>query len=144
MPKQYGIDAESLEKYFTDENGNSIEMYRLNALSIIILLYYYGNIEAFKKDKKILIKGINRKYKDIQLPDPRINAELMILTLDLMACPYLVHNDRKEICKIMMIDKTKQMRMEKYFRQHKFMFTKWTGIDLTREIGAKVSQEVYT
>jgi hypothetical protein len=144
MPKQYGIDAESLEKYFTDENGNSIDMSQLNALSIIILLYYYGNIETFEKDKKILIEGINSKYENSGLPDPRKDAELMILTLDLMACPYLIHNDRKKICKVMNIDKTAQMCIERYFRRHKFMFTKWTGIDLTKELGAKVSQEVYT
>lgn len=144
MPKQYGIDAETIEKYFTDIEGNNLEMSQLNALSIIILLYYYGNTKAFEKDKKILIDGINKKYRNVDLPLPGQDAELMILTLDLLACPYLTHNDRKIICGIMKIDKTMQMRMENYFKKHKFMFTKWEGVDLTKELGAKVSQEVYT
>lgn len=144
MPKQYGIDTEALKKYFADENGKSLDLSRLNALSIVILLYYYGNTKDFVSDKKLLIKGMKEKYINVNLTDPRKDTELMILTLDLLACPYLTHNDRKEICEVMKIEKTAQIHMERYFSRHKFMFTKWTGIDLTKELGAKVSQEVYT
>ena len=144
MPKHYGIDSKSLNSYLSDTNGCRINPSCLNALSVIILLYYYGNTKAFKNDKKYLIEGINNKYKSVNLPDARKDAELMILALDLLACPYLSHNDRKTLCQVMQIDETKQTLMERYFRKHKFMFTKWTDIDLTKELGAKVSQEVYT
>lgn len=144
MPKYYGIDSKSLNNYLADTNGCRINPSCLNALSIIILLYYYGNAEAFENDKKYLIEGINNKYKSVNLPDTRKDAELMILALDLLACPYLAHNDRKTLCQVMQIDETQQTLIERYFRKHKFMFTKWTDIDLTKELGAKVSQEVYT
>ena len=29
-------------------------------------------------------------------------------------------------------------------KQQKFIFTKWTGIDITKELNAKISQEVYS
>lgn len=144
MPGHYGIDSKSLNGYLSDANGCKIDASNLNALSIIILLYYYGNARAFEKDKKYLIEGINKKYKSVTLPDVRKDTELMILTLDLLACPYITHKDRKTICEVMRIDADKQTLLENYFRKYKFMFTKWTNIDLTKELGAKVSQEVYT
>ena len=91
-----------------------------------------------------MIGGINNKYNSVNLQDARKDAELMILALDLLACPYITHNDRKTMCKVMQIDEAQQTLIEKYFRRHKFMFTKWTNVDLTKELGAKVSQEVYT
>lgn len=142
MPKHYGIDSKSLNSYLSGTSGGRFDM--LNALSIIILLYYYGNTKAFEYDKKHLIEGINNKYNSVNLPDARKDAELMILALDLLACPYITHHDRKTMCRVMQIDETKQTLIERYFRKHKFMFTKWTNIDLTKELGAKVSQEVYT
>lgn len=144
MPSHYGIDSKSLGNYLCGTKDHTFDSSKLNALSIIILLYYYGNKKAFVKDKKYLIEGINNKYKSVNLPDKRKDAELIILALDLLACPYLTHNDRKTICEAMQIDGKKQILMERYFRRHKFMFTKWTNIDLTKELGAKISQEVYT
>ena len=144
MPKQYGIDAKSLKNYLAGTNEGEFDISKLNALSIIILLYYYGNSKAFENDKKHLIRGIDIKYNSVNLPDARKDAELMILALDLLACPYITHNDRKTMCKVMRINEAQQTLMEKYFRRHKFMFTKWTNVDLTKELGGKVSQEVYT
>ena len=30
-----------------------------------------------------------------------------------------------------------------FFRKQKYMFTKWTKVDITKELSAKISQEVY-
>ena len=144
MPRHYGIDSNSLNNYFSGRGNDRFDTSKLNALSIIILMYYYGNTKAFGNDKKYLIEGINNKYKSVNLPDKRKDAELIILALDLLACPYITHNDRKVMCKVLQIDEAKQTLIERYFRRHKFMFTKWTNVDLTKELGAKVSQEVYT
>lgn len=144
MPKPYGIDSKSLNRHLSGSDEKKCDASKLNALSIIILLYYYGNTDAFKKDKKYLVEGIKIKYNSVNLPDVRKDTELMILTLDLLACPYITHKDRKTICEVMRIDAVKQTMIENFFRKHKFMFTKWTNIDLTKELGAKVSQEVYT
>lgn len=144
MPRQYRLDAAMLEQYLQDARGKRIDPSNLNALSIVILLYYYGNAAIYDSYKKWLLEGINNKYNNVNLPDLRKDAELMVLTLDLLACPYISHNDRKQMCNKMQISEQQQRLMEKYFRRHKFMFTKWTNVDLTKELGAKVSQEVYT
>ena len=31
----------------------------------------------------------------------------------------------------------------RYFRSHRSMFMRWEGVDITKELNAKVSQEVY-
>ena len=38
----------------------------------------------------------------------------------------------------------KQQRIEKYLSKKKYMFTRWTSVNLTKELGAKVSLEVYS
>ena len=32
----------------------------------------------------------------------------------------------------------------KYLKRQKYMFTKWTGVNITKELNAKISQEVYS
>ena len=71
-------------------------------------------------------------------------AELIILLLDLMACPFLRAKDREKICGYMDIGGKKQQRIEKYLSKKKYMFTRWTSVNLTKELGAKVSLEVYS
>ena len=144
LPKQYNIDSDTLNKYFIDNKGEKTDKSKLNAISIIILLYYYGNTEMFREDKKYLMEGVIKKFKDSYLGNKNKNTELVILTLDLLSCPYINHNYKNEISKIMGIDDEQHKLIKKYFKRHKFMFTKWTNVNLTKEIGAKISQEVYT
>ena len=34
--------------------------------------------------------------------------------------------------------------LREYLKYQKFMFTRWTGVDITKELNAKISQEVYS
>lgn len=56
----------------------------LNALSIIILLYYYGNESRYSSLKLKLVEKIKKKYKSESLDFKRKSAEFCILTLDLI------------------------------------------------------------
>lgn len=115
----------------------------LNALSIIILLYYYGNESRYSSLKLKLVEKIKKKYKSKSLDFKRKSAEFCILTLDLIACPYLTYQDKKEIVGLIGIDEPELKLMLNYLRTQKYMFTKWTKIDITKELSAKISQEVY-
>lgn len=53
MPRHYGIDSNSLNNYLSGRGNDKFDTSKLNALSIIILMYYYGNTKAFVNDKKI-------------------------------------------------------------------------------------------
>ena len=73
----------------------------------------------------------------------RKKSELSILTLDLITCPYLTNQDKKEIASLIGISEQMLKSMLKYLRKQKYMFTKWTKVDITKELSAKISQEVY-
>lgn len=115
----------------------------LNALSIIILLYYYGNESRYSSLKLKLVEKIKKKYKSESLDFKRKSAEFCILTLDLITCPYLTYQDKKEIVGLIGIDEPELKLMQNHLRTQKYMFTKWTKIDITKELSAKISQEVY-
>lgn len=115
----------------------------LNALSIIILLYYYGNESRYSSLKLKLVEKIKKKYKSESLDFKRKSAEFCILTLDLITCPYLTYQDKKEIVDLIGINEPELKLMQNHLRTQKYMFTKWTKIDTTKELSAKISQEVY-
>ena len=117
---------------------------KMNALVIILLLYYYGGSDKFLKQKKGLVKIIKDKYETEPKETIKRNAELVILLLDLLACPYIRNSDRRSICKLMGVSRTNQKIMEEYLKKRRYMFTRWTDVNLTKELGAKVSLEVYS
>lgn len=115
----------------------------LNALSIIILLYYYGNESRYSSLKLKLVEKIKKKYKSESLDFKRKSAEFCILTLDLITCPYLTYQNKKEIVDLIGINEPELKLMQNHLRTQKYMFTKWTKIDITKELSAKISQKVY-
>ena len=114
-----------------------------NALTVIILLYYYGNEKRYGGLKEELIREIRKMYNSVPEKLRRKKSELSILTLDLITCPYLTNQDKKEIASLIGISEQMLKSMLKYLRKQKYMFTKWTKVDITKELSAKISQEVY-
>lgn len=144
---KYRINQDVIDKYLGikyDDNEEANVWPRMNALVIILLLYYYGASDKYLKQRKGLVKIIQEKYKNEPSETRMKNAELVILLLDLLACPYFRSGDRRAICSLMGITRTKQPIVEKYIKARRFMFTRWTNVNLTKELGAKVSLEVYS
>lgn len=139
LRSKYHFGNIELTKYlqrFTEDDS-------LNALSIIILLYYYGNESRYSSLKLKLVEKIKKKYKSESLDFKRKSAEFCILTLDLITCPYLTYQNKKEIVDLIGINEPELKLMQNHLRTQKYMFTKWTKIDITKELSAKISQEVY-
>ena len=110
-----------------------------------VLLYYYGNHEAYKDLKVDLIKEILDIYKSVPIAERNRNAELSIMTADFMTCPYLCKSDKILFLKEMDIKDLKiQESIINFAEQNKYIFTKWTKFDLNKELQAKISQEVYS
>lgn len=149
LRSKYHINQDVLDQYM----GIQYEGTRLtqgtsqpemNALVYILLLYYYGNSDKYKQQRYALIELINRRFKKEPKEMRRRYSELVILLLDLLACPYLRHKDRRDMCAAMGITEVAQTEIEKYLKKRKYMFTRWTNVNLTKELGAKVSLEVYS
>lgn len=149
MRDKYRINQDIIDNYlglrYDNATGELKEGWpKMNALVIILLLYYYGGSDKYLKQKRGLVKIIKDKYEMEPQETIKRNAELVILLLDLLACPFIRNNDRRKICNLMGISRPQQVIIEKYLKKRRYMFTRWTDVNLTKELGAKVSLEVYS
>ena len=140
LRSKYHIPAEELKKYL--DAGDSPE--KFNALSAIILLYYYGNESQYAPLKRQLVECLKDKFKSVTANHVHKSAEYTILLLDLICCPYLDYENKRKIASQMGIDRNRLTSILKYLKKQEYMFTKWTKVDITKELSAKISQEVYS
>lgn len=147
LRSKYYIGPVELQKYLgiIHKADGSIEHYpQLNCLSMTILLCFFGNTQQYSSMKYELISQIINRVNATPQALRRISSELVLLTLDIVACPYIGNSSKQKICSKMGITPTQLPEVEEYMKTQKFMFTKWTGIDITKELNAKISQEVYS
>lgn len=143
LRSKYRLSEFEIKRYMGNTNDESFTFPKLNAIAIEILLYYFGNEQRFCELKNELMNSVIKKYKDVSEKTRKISTELVILTLDLMTCPYIKKEVKKKIGELMDIKKDDIHAMMSYLKKHKTMFMRWEGIDITKELNAKVSQEVY-
>ena len=147
---KYRLTSVELEKYLgvkRREDGALVNMPSLNAIAIIILLYYMGSSSEYNDLREALKIEIMKMYD--RMPNTRkyCSAEMAILALDLAACPYLgmrAVSYKRKILQSMGISKADANAVAEYMKTQKYMFTKWTGVNVTKELNAKISQEVYS
>lgn len=144
---KYQITPQRLEYYLGVERNSSgaIEKFpHLNAISDIILLYYFKNNKKFEELKKALLDAIVQDLEKIPQKRRNISAEFVILGLDIAACPFVMRSRKVKILQKIGCSRKQGEQIVKYMITQKFMFTKWTGVDITKELNAKISQEVYS
>ena len=142
LNRKYRLSSSELSKYLG--LGGSAPFSELNAIALIVLLYYMGNNTEFISLKKELIQGIKDKYNSTPEVRRRKMAEFAILTLDLATCPFVERGDKLEFLKLMGLEEDQAEQARSLLEKQKFMFTKWTGVNVTKELSAKISQEVYS
>ena len=143
LRSKYRLSEFEIKRYMGNTNDEGFTFPKLNAIAIEILLYYFGNEQRFFELKNELMNSVIKKYKDVSEKTRKISTELVILTLDLMTCPYIKKEVKNKIGELMGIKKDDVHAMMRYLKKHKTMFMRWEGIDITKELNAKVSQEVY-
>lgn len=175
LGREYRLNYKVLCSYLNIKinKDNSIEfLNELNYFSITVLLFYIRNIKIYDSILKELKKLILETYNNSKITGWRDKTELVLLLMDILACPYLnneVHDHFKNKVKDAKVRKSKSLKVyikefkdEKYkfkrellnlleinknqillIEQEKFWFTKWTNFDFGLELQAKRSQEVY-
>ena len=143
LRSKHRLSEFEIKRYMGNTNDEGFTFPKLNAIAIEILLYYFGNEQRFCELKNELMNSVIKKYKDVSEKTRKISTELVILTLDLMTCPYIKKEVKNKIGELMGIKKDDVHAMMRYLKKHKTMFMRWEGIDITKELNAKVSQEVY-
>ena len=150
MRAKYRLTSIEIEKYLGvqwDTDGSLKSFPKLNAIAIIILLYYMGSSSEYEKLRDALKEEIMRIFEEMPKIRRHRSAEMAILALDLAACPYLGSNQKsykRKIMQSMGLSRTDADNIAEFMKSQRYMFTKWTGVNVTKELNAKISQEVYS
>lgn len=147
MNGKYHLSRPEMEKYLKigyNEDGTVKTLPKLNMLAVTILIYYFGNAKQFVDLKDIIVNHTLKRINGIPANRRRISAEYIIFALDMAACPYIKPSMRVKYLQSVGASRTEGAQVLKYMKQQKYMFTKWTGVDITKELNAKISQEVYS
>lgn len=146
MNSKYHLSRIEIERYLKIRYGDGTEITfpNLNMLAVTILIYYFGNSKQFEELKKLLIKDIFKKINKIPNNRRCISAEYVIFALDMAACPYIKPSERIKFLQAVGVSRAVGGQIVNYMKEQKYMFTKWTSIDITKELNAKISQEVYS
>lgn len=147
MNGKYHLSRSEMEKYLKigyNEDGTVKILPQLNMLAVTILIYYFGNAKQFLDLKDIIVNHTLKRINEIPANRRRISAEYIIFALDMAACPYIKPSMRVKYLQLVGASRTEGEQVLKYMKQQKYMFTKWTGVDITKELNAKISQEVYS
>lgn len=147
MNKKYHLTKQEIEKYLKiiyNDDGSVRTIPKLNMLAVTILIYYFGNSDQYKELKKNLIECTLKRIEDVPVNRRKISAEFVIFALDMATCPYICPSIRVKFLQKVGVSRPEGEAIVEYIKHQKFMFTKWTGIDITKELNAKISQEVYS
>lgn len=116
-----------------------------NLFACIILLYYYANHKCYNEQKILLKNELLKKYRLVAETERKRNAELTILTADMMTCPFVDEAYKQNLLKLMGITEIEDQRMiMRFAKKQNYIFTRWTMFNLNKELQAKISQEVYS
>lgn len=144
LGKEYWLDNQVLCSYFnidiSDSGGLKITK-PLNYFSIVVLLFYIKNKIRYNDLRVCLQEDILTKFKEASKGNIGKNTELVLLLFDVLACPYIKDDFKKEILSLHGID-DKNLQLD-IMKREKNWFTKWTDFDLGDELDAKKSREVY-
>jgi hypothetical protein len=135
LGKYYRIDKEKLEEYFNLKDKNIT----LNYLSIVILLFYIKNIKRYATLKDIIkthIKDYFKKNKNFKK-----KSEYILLLFDIISCPFLDKDFKKDLLKDNDIDNSLQ---NKILELKEYWFIKWSNLNYIKELQAKKNQETYS
>ena len=150
MHAKYRLTSVEIERYLgvrRKEDGTLDGFPKLNAIAIIILLYYMGSSREYDNLREALKDKIVEKIEEIPIVRRNRSAEMAILALDLAACPYLGDHSKsykQKVLQSMGLSRTDADAILDFLKTQKYMFTKWTGVNVTKELNAKISQEVYS
>lgn len=147
MGDDYLISADTINKYLCIKRDNrQAKNYTFwNMLLISVLLYYYSDKTEFTESLSFLKEVILAKIKALDVQQRNISTELTLLKMDILACPYLNEEFKKEVLiQFGVTGNPKQEQIINFAMKQKSWFVKWKGFNLNYEVNAKVSQEVYS
>lgn len=154
LGKPYRIDKEALLKYLniktkTVNKRTTYEFpYIFSYWTIAVLLFYMRNLVRYNDIKIALKNHILDKY-ELEKNNIGIKTEMILMTLDLLSCPYLDESDQRFKIKLLnyhgfsRIQNVEKINIINYIKAKKQWFIKWENFNFEQEFNTKKSQEVY-
>lgn len=145
MRSKYHLSVVAIENYIgvkTDKDGNK-KLPDMNAISITLFLYYFADKKEFDELRTLIVNKVCERIKNVPMELHKKTSELVILLLDLMACPYLTEESKTQVGEAFGLTKEEIKNLLRYFKNGRYMFTNWKKLNVTKELNAKISQEVY-
>lgn len=104
-----------------------------------------GLKKEFVQLQQQIVDQVIKRYQSMSSEQIKISAEQVILALDLAACPFIQKRSKQvKILQKIGLSRPEGEKVVAYLQKHKYIYTKWTGINVTKELNAKISQEVYS
>lgn len=150
MNRKYHLTSAELCKYLGIERNlatgeiKTESLVKLHVLSTLILIYYCKNNKFMFELKKAVVAAAIQRMRSLPSSRVRRSAEYALFASDIMTCPYIRRGDKEKIGQTMGLSRLECDKLIKYFGGNKYLFTRWTGVNLTKELNAKISQEVYS
>jgi len=141
LGQEYRLDETALYEYLNLKTSAKKGSYELNHLSISVLLFYIGKKSRYSNFRNMLKENIKHKFAKVEEDNRFRMAELVILFFDLLACPYLDDNFKKDLLRY--YDVTDASEQNQILSRRGYWFTQWDDFDFVKELEAKKSQEVY-
>ncbi|MGG5290569.1 antiviral reverse transcriptase Drt3b [Pseudomonas shirazensis] len=141
LGKNYRIDEKVLGYSFGFDfsDGQFQTKSSLDYFSIVTLFFYIEKKTRYSLLRTALEKHILERFRLKQ--DSLIgDSEMLHMALDLTACPFVSNETKIRILEQYGLPKNYLLRVQKY---SEYWFTKWGDFDFSKELDAKVSQEVY-
>lgn len=141
LGRNYRIDEVTLGKCFGFHlrDDSYIVRRNLDYFSIVTLLFYMEEKTRYVRLKRALELHIIEKFR-LKRNSLVGDSEMVHLAMDLLACPYIAKSFKNQILKFYDVPTNNLGRIQKY---NTHWFTKWAQFDFSKELDAKVSQEVY-
>ena len=156
LGKGYKFSEIILSKFLNskgDDASLTIEKNTLNYFSIVISIFYIGHSKKYPKLKLSLLNYTLDYISSFPKEKRGKSSEITHLILDLLACPYLDADFKKDLLHLYRNDNSPSERSKTqidveniiaFNKDQKYWFTKWERFDLTKELTNKKSQEVYS
>ena len=145
MGNEYEISNDTISKYLRIDREKPEKHTSWNTLLLSVLLHYYSNNNKYADGLNFLKKVILNKIEGFDKRNRDISTELTLLKMDIIACPYLDDDYKKDVLNLFDIkDINKQHEIINCSKKQKYWFVKWKGFNLNYELNAKISQEVYS
>ena len=145
MKNKYLLSSAIIESYLgvTVYDKRNKQLPHMNALSITLLLYYFSNKAKYSELKELVVAKACERIACTPKDLRKKTSEIVILLLDLMACPYLDDKEKKKVGNSFELKAEETKKLQTYFNNRRYMFTNSNKLNVTKELNAKISQEVY-